>query len=117
MSKCPYCRRKLREHEVYCDFCEQDTTKLIKRTKKKTSKPETKKRLKPYYEQMVQSPPKLKIKKEPKFIAYCVKCRKKVTVKNPKDYTMKNKRLAIKGVCPFCATKVFRILGMKKKKK
>ena len=41
--------------------------------------------------------------------AYCVKCRKKVEIKNPKAMTMKNKRPATQGVCPSCATKVFRI--------
>lgn len=29
MSKCPYCGRVLREHERYCDFCEQDLTEAI----------------------------------------------------------------------------------------
>jgi DNA-directed RNA polymerase subunit RPC12/RpoP len=41
--------------------------------------------------------------------AYCVKCRKKVEVKSPKSIIMKNKRPATQGVCPNCATKVFRI--------
>ena len=41
--------------------------------------------------------------------AYCVKCRKKVEIKNPQAMTMKNKRPATKGVCPSCGTKVFRI--------
>ena len=41
--------------------------------------------------------------------AYCVKCRKKVEVKNPKSITMKNKRPATQGECPSCGTKVFRI--------
>jgi hypothetical protein len=103
MTKCPYCRKPLREHEVYCDFCEEDTTKKIKKPK-----------IEPKAE--IKIPVKKPIKpKEPKIIAYCVKCRKKVIVKNPKDYTMKNKRAAIKGTCPVCSTKVFRIIGMKKK--
>lgn len=29
MTKCPYCGRTLREHERYCDFCEQDITKAV----------------------------------------------------------------------------------------
>ena len=91
MTKCPYCQKTLREHEVYCDFCEPPRAVI----------------------QPVKIPPKQK--EEPKIIAYCVKCRKKVIVKDPKDYTMKNKRAAIKGVCPVCKTKVFRIIGMKKK--
>ncbi len=41
--------------------------------------------------------------------AYCMKCRKKVEIKNPQQVTMKNKRPATKGVCPTCSTKVFRI--------
>lgn len=43
--------------------------------------------------------------------AYCVKCKKKVEVKNPQQVTMKNKRKATKGSCPDCGTKVFRIGG------
>jgi DNA-directed RNA polymerase subunit RPC12/RpoP len=41
--------------------------------------------------------------------AYCVKCRRKVEIKNPKSIKMKNKRPATQGVCPRCGTKVFRI--------
>lgn len=41
--------------------------------------------------------------------AYCVKCRKKVEVKNPKSVTLKNGKPATSGVCPHCGTKVFRI--------
>ncbi len=41
--------------------------------------------------------------------AYCVKCKKKVTVKNPEKIIMKNKRPATKGTCPNCGTKVFKI--------
>jgi NAD-dependent SIR2 family protein deacetylase len=41
--------------------------------------------------------------------AYCVKCKKKVEIKNAKQITMKNKRPATQGVCPKCGTKVFRI--------
>ena len=26
MEKCPYCGKKLKEDERYCDFCEQDLT-------------------------------------------------------------------------------------------
>ena len=43
--------------------------------------------------------------------AYCVKCRKKVEIENPKQVTLKNKRKAFKGTCPNCGTKVFRIEG------
>ncbi len=41
--------------------------------------------------------------------AYCMKDRKKVEIKNPRQITLKNKRPAIQGVCPICGTKVFRI--------
>ena len=41
--------------------------------------------------------------------AYCMKCRKKVDIKNPKTITMKNGRPATQGECPSCGTKVFRI--------
>ncbi len=41
--------------------------------------------------------------------AYCVKCRKKVEMKNPKKVTLKNGRPAAKGICPNCGTNVFRI--------
>jgi DNA polymerase II large subunit len=41
--------------------------------------------------------------------AYCVKCRCKVEVKDPKEVKMKNGRPAISGKCPKCGTKVFRI--------
>tara|TARA_Y100000310_G_scaffold316181_1_gene367605 strand:- start:127 stop:492 length:366 start_codon:yes stop_codon:yes gene_type:complete len=121
MTRCPYCRKPLREHEVYCDFCEEDTTKKIK---KKKIKPKISQKSKIFEGLETRSQSAVKAatrtipkpkKEEPKIIAYCVKCRKKVTVKNPKDYTMKNKRAAIKGVCPVCKTKVFRIIGMKKK--
>lgn len=40
---------------------------------------------------------------------YCMKCRKKVEIKNPKQITMKNGRAAVQGVCFVCRTKVFRI--------
>lgn len=43
--------------------------------------------------------------------AYCVKCKKKVEMKNPQEVTMKNGRKAKKGECPSCGTKVFRIGG------
>jgi hypothetical protein len=42
---------------------------------------------------------------------YCVKCKKKTEMKNPKAVTLKNKRKATKGECPKCGTKMFRIGG------
>jgi len=41
--------------------------------------------------------------------AYCVKCRKKVEMKDPQQVTMKNGRPAIQGTCPDCGTKIFKI--------
>jgi Zn finger protein HypA/HybF involved in hydrogenase expression len=41
--------------------------------------------------------------------AYCIKCRKKREIKNPKAVTMKNKKHATQGVCPVCESKIFRI--------
>ncbi len=43
--------------------------------------------------------------------ARCMKCKKQVEIKNPEEVVMKNKMKAMKGVCPHCGTKVFRILG------
>jgi len=41
--------------------------------------------------------------------AYCMKCKTKVEIKNPKQVTLKNGRPAVQGVCSVCGTKVFRI--------
>jgi len=41
----------------------------------------------------------------------CMKCQKQVEIKDGKEIVMKNKMKAMKGVCPKCGTKVFRILG------
>ncbi|MEM2121830.1 MAG: DUF5679 domain-containing protein [Candidatus Woesearchaeota archaeon] len=46
--------------------------------------------------------------------ARCMKCKKEVEIKNPTEVTMKNGLVAVQGVCPFCGTKVFRIIGKKK---
>ena len=40
---------------------------------------------------------------------YCVKCRAKKEIRNPRAITMKNGRPATQGVCPTCGTKMFRI--------
>ncbi len=42
---------------------------------------------------------------------YCVKCKKKTEMKDPKAVTLKNGRKATKGECPKCGTKMFRIGG------
>jgi len=41
--------------------------------------------------------------------AYCMKCRKKIEIRNSQQITLKNGRPATQGVCPICGTKVFRI--------
>jgi len=43
--------------------------------------------------------------------ARCMKCKKQVEIKNPQNVVMKNVMKAVKGVCPHCGTKVFRIVG------
>lgn len=40
---------------------------------------------------------------------YCVKCKAKKVMKNPKEVTMKNGRPAVNGTCPDCGTKMFKI--------
>jgi RNase P subunit RPR2 len=45
--------------------------------------------------------------------AYCVKCRAKREMKNPKEVKLKNGRKALSGTCTKCGTKVFKILGKK----
>ena len=41
----------------------------------------------------------------------CMKCKKQVEIKDPEEVVMKNGMKAVKGTCPECSTKVFRILG------
>jgi Zn finger protein HypA/HybF involved in hydrogenase expression len=54
---------------------------------------------------------------EEKITAYCVKCKEKKEMENPKEIEMKGKggkkRKAMTGNCPVCGTKMFRILGKK----
>jgi ssDNA-binding Zn-finger/Zn-ribbon topoisomerase 1 len=45
--------------------------------------------------------------------AYCVKCRGKKIMKDAKEVTMKNGRLAAKGTCPDCGTRMFKFLPKK----
>ena len=40
---------------------------------------------------------------------YCVKCRATREMKDARAMTMKNGRPATQGVCPVCATKMFKI--------
>jgi hypothetical protein len=46
------------------------------------------------------------------FIAYCMKCKTKRTVKNPKEITHSNGRKAVTGTCANCGTKIFRMGAM-----
>ncbi|MGC8862430.1 MAG: DUF5679 domain-containing protein [Armatimonadota bacterium] len=41
--------------------------------------------------------------------AYCVKCKAKKQMNNPKAVTMKNGKPATQGTCPTCGTKMFKI--------
>lgn len=43
--------------------------------------------------------------------AYCMKCKSSVTIKLPKSETLSNGVHAVRGSCPDCGTKVFRLLG------
>jgi len=49
--------------------------------------------------------------------AYCVKCKAKREITDPKEVEMKAKggakRRAMTGTCPKCGTKMFRIMGNK----
>ncbi|MFH1978322.1 MAG: DUF5679 domain-containing protein [Candidatus Aenigmatarchaeota archaeon] len=42
---------------------------------------------------------------------YCVKCKAKQEIKDPKKVTLKNGKPATRGTCPKCGTKMFRIGG------
>jgi hypothetical protein len=41
--------------------------------------------------------------------AYCLKCRTRREMTNPKAITMKNGKPATEGVCGTCSTKMFKI--------
>ncbi|MDP3685617.1 MAG: DUF5679 domain-containing protein [bacterium] len=41
--------------------------------------------------------------------AYCVKCKAKREMKDPKPVTLKNGKPATKGTCPVCGTSMMRI--------
>ena len=58
-----------------------------------------------------------KIKKAEPYVmirAYCVKCRAKRYMKNPKIRIMKNKKESVIGFCPICSSKMSKILPKKK---
>lgn len=41
--------------------------------------------------------------------AYCMKCRAKREMRDPRQVVMRNGRPATQGTCPVCGTKMFRI--------
>ncbi len=48
---------------------------------------------------------------QPATVGYCMRCRAKQTMKNPKAVTMKNGKPAKTGTCAVCGTKMFKIGG------
>jgi hypothetical protein len=50
------------------------------------------------------------VKKAGENVGYCVKCKGKREMTNPKKVTFKNGRKAMQGLCPECGTKMTRIL-------
>jgi len=40
---------------------------------------------------------------------YCLKCKKKVEIKDAQQITMKNGKPATTGSCPTCGTKIYKI--------
>ena len=46
-------------------------------------------------------------------LGYCVKCREKREMDNPKAYLMKNGKDAFTSICGTCGTKIFRIGKLK----
>lgn len=47
---------------------------------------------------------------EEKYEAYCLRCKAKKIVQNPEIHTMKKGMKAVKGTCPDCGCKMFKIL-------
>ena len=42
--------------------------------------------------------------------AFCMKCRKNVEIKNPRTVVLKNKAIAITGICPTSETRVYKFI-------
>lgn len=55
------------------------------------------------------STPTPEVTGSPEIQAYCVKCKKKVTMQNPQRVTMKNGRPAMRGSCPVCGSGLHRV--------
>ena len=84
---------------------EQELIKNLKKQNKKLDKIEKK----------LQKGSSKKASSEPDSIeAYCVRCKAKRKIKDPKETTMKNGRDAVRGTCSVCNCNVFRIGKMKK---
>lgn len=45
--------------------------------------------------------------------AYCFRCKKQQEMRNPKEITLKNGRMATRGICSVCGGKISRMGGMK----
>lgn len=43
-------------------------------------------------------------------VMYCVKCRHKVNINNPKMITLKSQRKALQGSCPHCNTTTYKFV-------
>lgn len=46
---------------------------------------------------------------KPQIEAYCMKCKQKRGIVNPREVTMKNGRIAVQGDCEICGTSLFRM--------
>ena len=61
--------------------------------------------------------PDMPAQKSPEDVGYCVKCKEKRQMKDPKEVEMPGKggvtRRAMTGTCTVCGTKMFKILGKK----
>ena len=43
--------------------------------------------------------------------AYCVKCREKRQMEDPKEVKLQNGRMSMQGTCPVCGTKMVRMMS------
>lgn len=58
------------------------------------------------------APAKAHAEPEETVTAYCVKCRAKRPMQNPRRVTLSNGRPALKGTCPVCHTGLFRTIKL-----
>ena len=54
----------------------------------------------------VHPPSDVSVRTEENVQGFCMKCRKKFEMKNPRHIIMKNMRRAVRGICPKCGTKM-----------